>query len=333
MKTKYASQTAAKPSWKSAILLAITALVLCAAPAVALGNVCPAGATCWTDSTGSWFTDGNWSNHVPTSTIDAYINNGGFAQIYLQTPSASAKSLTLGDGISDSGTVGVGSNNYGTLAVGDTIVVANKGTGTLKIASGGTATSAGASIAAQSGQLWTSNGSASVDGSSTWTVSGEVDVGGTTSSAGGTGLLSVTNGGTVSAGSSVHVWNSGTLSGNGTVRVNSGSGTVLVDGTLAPSGTLTISGNLRFNSSAANMRCNVSSTSVDNAQVSGIATLNGKLSVTVNATGDFTLLHAANGLNGSKFSSYSFTYTAGCLSASISYGSSDVILHVVSTCN
>src|SRR6266478_201780 len=171
MKTKYTSKAAAKPSWNNAILLGIAALALFASPAVTLGNSCPSltTATCWTDSTGSWFTDGNWSNHVPTSTIDAYINNGGFAQIYLQTPSASAKSLTLGDNTSDSGTVGVGSNNYGTLAVVDTIVVANKGTGTLKIANGGTATSAGASIAAQSGQLWTSNGSASVDGSSTWT--------------------------------------------------------------------------------------------------------------------------------------------------------------------
>ena len=85
------------------------------------------------------------------------------------------------------------------------------------------------------------------------------------------------------------------------------------------------------------MSCNVSSTSVDNAQVSGRALLNGKLSVTVNVTGDFTLLHAGQGRNGTQFASYSFTYT-GCLSASVSYrdnsdGSSDVILHVISTCN
>jgi hypothetical protein len=319
----------------------MTALALCAAPAVALGDTCPSGATCWTDSSGSWFTCSNWSNGCPNSSTDAYINNGGFAQIYLQTPSASARSLTLGNDISDSGTVGVGSNNYGTLAVVDTIVVANKGTGTLKIASGGTATSGGASIAAQSGQLWTSNGSASVDGSSTWTVSGEVDVGGTTSGAGGTGLLSVTNGGTVSAGTSganVYVWNSGTLSGKGTVGVNSGSGTMFVYGTLAPNWTLTTTGNL-FLESSATTQCSVTSNNSGNdAEVTGTATLNGRLSVTLNGSfaGDFILLHADHGLNSTKFSSYSFTYT-GCLSPSIVYrnnanGSSDVILHVEITC-
>src|SRR5690348_14690995 len=108
-------------------------------------------------------------------------------------------------------------------------------------------------------------------------------------------------------------------------------GTATVDGTFAPSGTLTITGNLSFGQFA-NMSCNVSSTSVDNVQVSGIAQLHGKLSVTVNATGDFTLLHAGQGLNNTTFDSYSFIYT-GCLSASVSYGSSDVIVHVVSTCN
>ena len=161
-----------------------------------------------------------------------------------------------------------------------------------------------------------------------------VGVGGTGGSVGGTALLTVTNQAQVSA-DNVHVWKSGTLTGNGTVTMTNGPTTV--DGTLAPSGTLTINGNLTFGSIAANMRCNVSSTSVDNSQVSGRALLNGKLSVTVSVTGDFTLLHAANGFNNTQFSSYSFTYT-GCLSASVSYrnnndGSSDVILHVISTCN
>jgi hypothetical protein len=145
--------------------------------------------------------------------------------------------------------------------------------------------------------------------------------------------MTITNGGTVTA-ANVHVWKSGTLTGNGTVSTTGGT---TIEGTLAPSGTLTITGNLTFGSIAANMRCNVSSTSVDNAQVSGTALLNGKLSVTVSVMGDFTLLHAGNGFNNTTFSSYSFTYT-GCLSASVSYrnnndGSSDVILHVVSTCN
>src|SRR6202035_1844489 len=147
------------------------------------------------------------------------------------------------------------------------------GTGTLTITQG-TVTSATVSIASQTG----SSGSATVDRTfSTLPVSVEVDVVGTTNAAGGTGLLTLTNGGTVTA-ASVHAWKSGTLTGNGTVSTTSG---MTIDGTLAPSGTLTISGNLSFGANA-NMSCNVSSTSVDNAQVSARALLNGKLSVKVN---------------------------------------------------
>jgi T5SS/PEP-CTERM-associated repeat protein len=208
------------------------------------------------------------------------------------------------------------------------------GKGTLNITNGGLVTTLiGGFIGAHPG----SNGSVTVDGAnpdgrkSTWTVTGGpagLYVGGTDGSAGGTALLTVTNEGRVNA-ANVHVWNSGTLTGNGTVTTTNG--TTTNDGTLAPSGTLTINGNLSFGQFA-NMRCNVSSTSVDNAQVSGTATLHDKLSVTVSATGDFTLLHASGGLGGTKFDSYSFTYI-GCLSATVSYGSNDVILHVVSTCN
>jgi T5SS/PEP-CTERM-associated repeat protein len=243
---------------------------------------------------------------------------------------AEALSLTLGQNADESGTVEV-LPEHGDLTVGDAIFVGKGGKGNLT-QTFGTIMSATASIASQTG----SSGSATVDGTTTaWRVSGEADVGGTATAAGGTGLLTVTNSGTVSA-ASVHVWNSGTLTGTGTVSVNSGSGTVTADGTLAPTGTLTITGNLSFGANA-NMSCNVSSTRVDKAQVSGIATLNGKLSVTMSVTGDFTLLHAGNGRNGTEFSSYSFIYI-GCLSASVSYqdnsdGSSDVILHVVSTCN
>ena len=69
----------------------------------------------------------------------------------------------------------------------------------------------------------------------------------------------------------------------------------------------------------------------------GRATLTGKLSMTATFTGHFTLLHAANASRILTFSSYSFTYT-GCFSASITYhtnndGTSDVNLHVISTCD
>jgi T5SS/PEP-CTERM-associated repeat protein len=300
MKTEYTSQTAPKHSWQNAILLATTALALLASPGVALADCTP--VTNWTAGKSSWFTSGNWDNGVPSSGIGAVVDNGGTAQISGSLPQASACSLSLGPDAGHSGNASVSTS--GSLTVTYGIVVGDQGSGSLTVTSQGSVTSG--------------------DG---------IDVGGSTGTTPGIGVLTVSDSGTVTA-TSVGVNTSGTLTGNGTVSVNSGSGTVTINGgTLAPSGTLTITGNLTFGTTIANMRCNVSSTSVDNAQVSGGATLNGKLSVTVNVTGDFTLLHAGGGrINDSKFSSYSFTYI-GCLSASVEYGSNDVVLHVVSTCN
>ncbi len=317
---------------RNAILLAVTALALSTSAAFA-------ATTTWTDSTGSWFTDGNWDNHVPTCTTDAQINNGGTAQVSSPLQIGYAHDLTLGLNTADSGNVSVTGVNGGSLSICGSVFVAYRGTGSMTVTNGGTvggavATSGNVSIASLAGQLWVSNGSAKVDGNSTWTVSGEFDVGGTTSGAGGTGLLSVTNGGTVSAGTSVHVWNSGTLSGNGTVNVNSGSGTATDDGTLAPNWTLTTTGNLTFGNAAATMQCNVipgNLGSVD-AEVSGTATLTGIVSVTMTGTFTpgtrFTLLHTSGGRNG-KFSSQSINFPTGQgFTPTITYDTNDVYLYL-----
>jgi hypothetical protein len=265
MKTKYTSKAAAKPSWKSAILLAITALALCASLGVALATGCLAQTT-WTGVVGNnnWFTDGNWTNHVPNSTTAAVINNGGTAQI--SSLAANACSLTL-----DPGNASVGSM------------------GSLQVVT-------------------------------------QIDVGGTAATE--IGLLTVT--GSVTA-ASVAVHTSGTLTGNGTV-----SGGTTIYGTLAPGpGRLTISsGNLTFSSSEGStplMESNVTPTSQDNVYVSaGAATLTGKLSVKM--TGNFTsgttytLLHAANGLNATRFSSVSITYPCECFTPTIQYTAHDVNL-------
>jgi len=92
-------------------------------------------------------------------------------------------------------------------------------------------------------------------------VSGEVDVGGTTTAIGGSGLLSVTNGGTVTA-ANAHVYASGTLTGNSSVTTTNGT---TVDGTVSPKGgggTLAIGGNLSLTSGAthATTQCKVSPT-------------------------------------------------------------------------
>jgi T5SS/PEP-CTERM-associated repeat protein len=301
MKTKYTSQTAPKRSWKNTILLAITALALFASPGVALADCTP--VTNWTAGKSSWFTSGNWSGGVPTSGIGAVVDNGGTAQISGSLPQASACSLSLGPTSGHSGNVSVSTS--GSLTVTYGITVGDQGTGTLTVTNSGSSVTSG-------------------DG---------IDVGGGTGTTPGVGTLTVSDGGTVSA-TSVSVNTSGTLTGNGTVIANSGSGTVTINsGTLAPTGTLTVTGNLSFLTTNSTMLCTVSSTRVDNVQVSGTAALNGKLSVTVNSAGDFTLLHAGGGIGLTTFSSYSFTYN-GCFSASVEYDrtNGNVILHVVTTC-
>lgn len=339
MKTKSRPQTPSKPSWKNAIQLTIAASALCASPGSRGDANCNDLATThWINpGTGDWFDPLNWvldvnGNHaVPSSISPTSIKNGGTASVSTTNQTAYACSLVLGELSGQNGNLSV---NGGTLNTSSPLTVGSEGSGKLTITNGGVVTTNfGGFIGASVG----SNGAVTVDGTnSTWTINGDsvgagMYVGGTNQSSGGTGLLTVTSGGTVSA-AVVYLYKSGTLTGNGTVKGTNGT---TIEGTLGPSGTLTITGNLSFGQFA-NMRCNVSSTSVDNAQVSGIATLNGKLSVTVNVSGDFTLLHADGGLNFTEFSSYSFTYT-GCLSPSIVYhnnsdGSGDVILHVPSTC-
>ena len=260
---------------------------------------------------------------------EADINNGGTAQISGLTQTARACETFIGYHSGQSGKLSV---DHGTLDMCNEMHVGYQGTGGLSITNGGLVTTiVGADIAA----IADSNGAATVDGSnpdgrkSTWTVNGGgLYVGGDNTTAGGTGLLTVTNQARVTA-ANVRLWKSGTLTGNGTVTTTNGT---TIDGTLAPSGTLTIVGGLSFGT-LANMRCNVTSSSWDRAEVSGAATLDGKLSVTMTGTfttpADFPLLHAS-GLTG-QFSSYSFTYT-GCLSPSIRYIDGYVYLHVESTC-
>jgi hypothetical protein len=132
--------------------------------------------------------------------------------------------------------------------------VGYQGTGNLKITGGGIVSSIGADIATGAG----SYGGAAIDGSSSqWTITGDpgiLYVGGTNGSTGGTGLLTVTNGGKASA-ASVYVYKSGTLAGKGSV-----SGTTTIEGTLAPDWTLTISGNITFlsvNGNTPTMQCSV----------------------------------------------------------------------------
>src|SRR5262249_53901826 len=271
-----------------------------------------------TGTTRDWFSLSNWTaSGLPScggsvcaplvGATQGLINNGGTAQIAGQTQTAYACSLTFGENTGDSGRVSV---NHGILSMCGEIFVGSNGRGGLTITNGGVVNmaSAGVSIASFAG----SHGSVTVDGvnqdgtksqlTGTGTTYGPIYLGGMIGSAGGDGLLTVTNGATVTA-TNIHVYPSGTLTGNSTVTTTTSTGTT-VEGTLEPSsGKLTVAGNLTFSGAVPVMQCNVVPASADNVYVSGGgATLTGRLKV--NMTGTFTpgttytLLHSDNPLNG-----------------------------------
>lgn len=334
MKNKSASHSAL------IVLFTVLAFGVYSSPARAQAS------TNWRVTTGDWFTDANWSNHVPTLLTDAFINDAGKAQI--NGPGANAKSLTLGLNQGDSGSVTVdGTNpNDGSLSVPDDctdqfgifpglISVGYSGTGALLITNGGTVASRWGDIAATANtQPPNSNGSVTVSGAgSTWIISSscgnpaKLFIGGSETEngddPGGTALLNVTNGGEVIVDNqtnqaSIHVGPSGTLAGNGNIKTvyhaPDGLDTVVaVSGTLAPSGTLSIDGDLFLNGIATTL-CSVIPTAADMVEVSRTGNLGGRLSVIMTGTfpGDttrYTLLHADGGLpNNTTFQSVSIKY-------------------------
>jgi T5SS/PEP-CTERM-associated repeat protein len=295
----------------------------------------------------------NWSSfQVPNVSIDAYINNRGTAQI--SGPNAAAHSLTLGENSADLGTLVVDGVHGGSLTMADpgddpednvgALNLGVEGTGTMIIRNGGSV-SGRASLGYAAHQLSTSSGTATVDGAgSTWTVKHKLEVGGPTFIGGfsAPGLLSVTNGGTVIASPPLSIYinllaeDSGTVTGNGTIKTIGGTMQTVVHGTLAPSGTLTLYSELQLNSTATTV-CNVTPSGADNIQVRqqspipGDAFLGGRLSVTMTGTftpgTTFTLLHAEGGLNQTIFDSKSIKYPTGQgFTPAITYDTNNVYL-------
>ena len=327
MKKKPASRTA-QQLCKIIILLIVTGITLWASPAIVLADSCTQ-QTNWNVASGSWFTATNWTNGVPNSSKSAQVNNGTAT---IGTTGAVSCDLTLGALGTDSGRVVV---DHGSYTIQFDAAVGESGTGVLTIKNGGTASATSAAIATVQTNP-SSNGTVSVDGGS-FTLTSAIWVGGNANTAGGTGLLSVTNSGTVTA-ASIHAWQSGTVTGNGTVTTTSG--TTTIEGTLEPSsGRLTISGaDLTFNGTAALMLCNVVPATADNVYVSsGAASLTGKLKVRMTGTftpgTTYTLLHADNGLNGTTFLFVSISYpTNQCFNPVVTYDANNVYLNLQSTC-
>ncbi len=346
MKKKSASQRAPKLSSKTIILLTVAALVLFSSQGSRAAALCGCIRSWDNAGAGDWFNPSNWapyhdfvpacaSNACPEDggTIEADINNGGTAQISGLSQTAHACETFLGK---DSGQSGNLSVDHATLDMCSEMHVGYDGKGVLTIKNGGLVTTpVGADIAADSG----SSGSTTVDGTnpdgrkSTWTVTsnGNLFVGGTNSSAGGTGLLTVTNDGMVNA-VNVHVYESGTLTGNGTVTATSGT---TVEGTLTPSGgTLAIVGDLTFSGHAATLECSIVPSGADNITVSGAASLTGaRISVTMTGTftagTTYTLLQASGGLNSTRFAIVSIKGASGnCFTPTITYDDNHVYLYL-----
>jgi hypothetical protein len=304
----------------------LLAFALCELPAFA-----QLPFTLWTGAGdgSSWFDDLNWNPiGKPTISTNVRINNG--AKVQISGGSASARSITLGLAAQDSGTLQVmagGSlvlpsyTSSGAFPVEGAIYIGYYGRGTLSITNGGTVTSSVGWIAAlRDPEARTpSNGLVMVDGTgSKWTLNGEgsnvrLCVGGIGSGIsgidGGTGLLSITNGGLVYSSTSGipagWVGISGTLTGNNIFAAGAGNFNgrlFLVNGTLAPSKSLRIDANLNLSPPATTV-CDVTPQDVNivNLAVAGTAILHGRLQVTMTGSGftpgaRFTLLHAGDGL-------------------------------------
>lgn len=277
-----------------------------------------ATTTTWTGaSSNDWFTAGNWTNGVPTSATDAFINSGK-ATIY--GPGAVARTLTLGQNSGDSGELIVDGTNGGALSVtldcrnplapeyvGNGIYVSYGGSGAMSILNGEKVISSYGCIALLSSDRThpASNGAVTIDGAgSEWTLNGCPDarlfVGGdnTTANPGGTALLTVT-GGAVNINSSydyvaMSVGPSGTVTSDATFTIDGISflsRLMAVKGTLAPNGTLAVLGNLGIEPNATEVH-NVTPTTADMIDVKmvssqgGLVSLAGKLEV--NISGIFT---------------------------------------------
>jgi hypothetical protein len=210
MRTKYTSHTAAKPSLKNAILLAITALALFALPGVALADCLP--VTNWTASSGSWFTSGNWDNGVPNSGTGAVISNGGKAQISGSLPQASACSLTV-----NPGTVSV--SNQGSLTVTYGIVVGStSATGTSLLSVNSQSSVTAASVYVYPSGTLTGNATVTTPNGGTTTVEGTLSPNWTLTMNGnllfaGTSPLMQSNVIPSNSGNDAHVTGTATLTG------------------------------------------------------------------------------------------------------------------------
>jgi T5SS/PEP-CTERM-associated repeat protein len=210
-----------------------------------------------------------------------------------------------------------------------TLVIGLYAPATLRISNGGAVSVCGdfACIGCDSDSQ---QSTVTVDGAgSYWTNTGHVFVAGGSLGPGGTAMLHIDNGATVTA-ANLTVYEPGTLTGNGFVDATGGT---TLEGTLAPDQTISLTGNLAFGATAT-MLSTVTPTSIDSVFVEGTATLNGTLGVTLTGgpfpVGSQYILLQSNGLNGTTFSTVSISAPPD-VNAQVTYDTNVVYLVIEPT--
>jgi outer membrane autotransporter protein len=240
--------------------------------------------------------DGTWTT---TSNVDLYVGSGGNGILSIENGGAVDSTFAyIGGASGGTGTAtvtGAGSTWINSVD----LYVGNEGDGTLAIANGGTVSNYTGYI----GRLAGSTGTVTVDGAgSTWTNNENLYVG-----ASGTGTLSISNGGEVIAASAM-IGATSTLSGDSTLTLDSGNGTLTNHGTIAPGnsiGTLTVDGDVTFeNGSTLEAEIDNAGNS-DKLDVTGNVTINNGTTLAVNSNGEtiqggqqYTLIEADGSISG-----------------------------------
>ena len=306
---------------------------------------------------GDWFDCDNWNPTCPNGQVNAYINNGGQAQIL--GGDATAENLFLGDNQGDSGSVTV--DGASAILDGTDIYIGNRGVGNLTIRNGGIVRNRYAYIAAilnpsqPNSKGYVNVASQGQQLGYAWYPAGIFI--GCTPASNGVGGNATVNFSDLSKIKIVNYDNnpgvivglSGTLTGHGIISIfesTTVSKTVKVFGTLAPSGSFRIDGKLDLQLQANTVLHVDPSVGSDTVYVTdstgeGHAHLDGR--VTVMMTGSFApgmsfnLLDTRGGRDTTTFASESIIYKSNpgdpCFTPVITYydhadGSSDVNLEI-----
>jgi len=290
-----------------------------------------------TGSTGTATVTGNGSSWTNVNSL--YVGNSGDGTLRIENGGAVSNTLGYVGGVTGStGTAAATvTGNGSTWTNSGYLYVGRDGGASLTIADGGAVSSMAGSIATEVG----TTGTVTVTGTnSTWTNSDLLFVGcGITDSqlvTRGAGTLNISDGGEVIAPYAV-IGSTSTLSGDGTLTLDNGSGTLTNHGTIAPGnsiGTLTVDGDVVFEDGS------ILEAEIDNAgncdklDVTGDVTINNGATLAVNSNGEtiedgqqYTLVEADGTVTG-EFTTLDTALVAWDTSVegSLEYDGSTVVL-------